>query len=140
MGLDFTLKSNAKAVQAATEEAIEEALEAVGSQAEGYAIALVPVVTSNLKQSITHEVDMDEHAAIIGSDVEYAPYVEFGTGIFADNGQGRQTPWVYQDDKGKWHYTRGQKPSHFLKNAIEPHIDEFKNLIAAILSQLSEGE
>lgn len=53
------------------------ALEAVGLQAEGYAKRLCPVDTGNLRNSITHTADDD--TAYIGTNVEYAPYVEFGT-------------------------------------------------------------
>ena len=53
------------------------ALEAVGLQAEGYAKRLCPVDTGNLRNSITHTADED--TAYIGTNVEYAPYVEFGT-------------------------------------------------------------
>lgn len=53
------------------------ALEAVGLQAENYAKRLCPVDTGNLRNSITHTSDDD--TAYIGTNVEYAPYVEYGT-------------------------------------------------------------
>ena len=37
---------------------------------------LCPVDTGNLRNSITHVVDEQEPAAIIGTDNEYAAYVE----------------------------------------------------------------
>lgn len=39
-----------------------------------------PVSTGNLRRSITHETQSDENTskAYIGTNVEYAPYVEFG--------------------------------------------------------------
>ncbi len=40
------------------------------------------VDTSTLKRSITHEFP-DEHTAIVGSNVEYAPFVELGTSKWA---------------------------------------------------------
>ena len=39
---------------------------------EGYAKKLCPVDTGNLRNSITHVVDEQEPAAIIGTDNEYA--------------------------------------------------------------------
>ena len=39
----------------------------------------VPVDTGRLRNSIAHEIDADGMDATIGSNVEYAPYVEFGT-------------------------------------------------------------
>lgn len=53
------------------------ALEAIGARAETHAKALTPVDTGNLRNSMSHAVSGD--AAYIGSNVEYAPYVEYGT-------------------------------------------------------------
>ena len=64
----------------ATREAILVALEAVGLQAEGYAKRLCPADTGLLRNSITHAVDYaDDMSAYIGTNIEYAAYVEFGT-------------------------------------------------------------
>lgn len=84
---------------------------------ENEAKRLCPVDTGDLRSSITHEVHND--IGIVGTNKEYAPYVEFGTGIFAVEGNGRDTPWSYQDDKGEWHTTVGQKPQPFLETAIQ---------------------
>lgn len=84
---------------------------------ENEAKRLCPVDTGDLRNSITHEVD--DGVGIVGTNKEYAPYVEFGTGIFAVEGNGRDTPWSYQDDKGEWHTTVGQKPQPFLETAIQ---------------------
>ena len=61
------------------ESAIGVALEKIGLLAEGYAQMKCPVDTGNLRSSITHEVDAGEKAVYIGTNVEYAPYVELGT-------------------------------------------------------------
>lgn len=84
---------------------------------ENEAKKLCPVDTGDLRSSITHEVHND--VGIVGTNKEYAPYVEFGTGIFAVEGNGRDTAWSYQDDKGEWHTTVGQKPQPFLETAIQ---------------------
>ena len=47
----------------------------------------VPVDTGNLQDSITYEVNGNE--GVVGTNVEYAPYVEFGTGLFSSQGDGR---------------------------------------------------
>lgn len=60
------------------ESAISVALEEIGLLAENYAAKKCPVDTGNLQGSITHEVDVD-NAVYIGTNVEYAPYVELGT-------------------------------------------------------------
>ena len=58
------------------DSAIGVALEEIGLLAENYAAKKCPVDTGNLRGSITHEVDADDNAVYIGTNVEYAPYVE----------------------------------------------------------------
>ena len=53
------------------------ALETIAQRAEGYAKARCPVRTGRLQGSITHVVE--DTTAVIGTPVEYAPYVELGT-------------------------------------------------------------
>ena len=49
----------------------------------------------------------------------YAVFVEYGTGIYNMNGDGRQTPWVYYDDYiGQWVTTQGQAPKMFMGNTL----------------------
>ena len=136
---DFSLTSNREQVEEATDEAIEIALEAVGLQAEGYVQLLTPVDTGNLRNSFTSEVAMgddDGDAVYIGTNVEYAPYVEFGTGIFADNGQGRQTPWVYYDERlERFVYTHGRKASHMLQRGMEENLDEYRAIFESSLAE-----
>lgn len=61
------------------DSAIGAALEEIGLLAEGYAAEMCPVDTGNLRASIAHEVDAGGNAVYIGTNVEYAPYVELGT-------------------------------------------------------------
>lgn len=103
------------------------ALEKCGLTAEGYAKLLCPVVTGNLRNSITHQVDISELLCRIGSASEYAAYVELGTGIYYPGG--RQDPWVYQDAKGNWHLTHGQRAQPYLKPAVADHVPEYKAMI-----------
>lgn len=81
-----------------------------------------PSKTGYLRRSITHEINNNE--GIIGTNVEYAPYVEFGTGLFATEGNGRQTPWKYQTADGQWFTTKGQHPQPFLGPALENNKNE----------------
>lgn len=58
-----------------------------------------PVDIGTLRDSITSE--WDEREGRIGTNLEYAPYVHQGTGIYAINGDGRQdVPWRYQGAEG----------------------------------------
>ena len=61
------------------DSAIGAALEEIGLLAESYAARKCPVDTGNLRGSIAHEVDAGDSAVYIGTNVEYAPYVELGT-------------------------------------------------------------
>ena len=79
--MSIEITDNSKEVSAAIEAAILRGLEKCGLVAEGYAKKLCPVDTGNLRNSITHVVDEQEPAAIIGTDSEYGAYVELGTGI-----------------------------------------------------------
>ena len=72
-------QDNTKQVVQGISSAIGVALEKVGLVCEGYAQQLCPVDTGNLRASITHAVSPGEKAAYIGTNVEYAPYVELGT-------------------------------------------------------------
>ena len=107
--------------------AILRALEQIGQAAEGYAKDLCPVDTGNLRNSITHVVDEADEAVYIGSNTSYAPFVELGTGIY--NPEGRQTPWWYQDENGKWHWTRGAQAQPFLKPAATDHGQTYRNIL-----------
>lgn len=127
MNLEIT--DNSKEVSGAIHAALLRGLEKIGLVAEGYAKKLCPVDTGNLRNSITHVVDEQEPAAIIGTDNEYAAYVELGTGIYAEGGGGRPTPWVYQDAKGNWHYTRGNKAQPFLKPAAADHAIQYRKIL-----------
>lgn len=127
--MSVEIHDNSKEVSAAIKEALLRGLEKIGLVAEAYAKKLCPVDTGNLRNSITHVVDEQEAAAIIGTNNEYAPYVELGTGIYAEGGGGRPTPWVYQDAKGNWHYTHGNKPQPFLKPAVQDHKDQYRQIL-----------
>ena len=112
--------------------AVMRALERIGSQAEGYAKDLAPVAKEKggtLRNSISHKVAEDEKTVYIGSNIKYAPYVELGTGIYAEGGGGRPTPWVYQDAKGNWHWTRGNPAQPFLAPAVKDHLQTYRNII-----------
>ena len=125
--MTVNFKDNSGAVLSAFHSAVEKALEECGLVAEGYAKKLAPVDTGNLRNSISHKVDPEEPAVYIGSNTEYAAYQEFGTGIYTEGG--RDTPWVYQDEKGNWHWTRGNKAQPFLKPAVADHARQYRQII-----------
>lgn len=72
-------EDNTEEASRGIQRAIDRALEEIGLAAEGYAKRACPVDTGNLRNSITHAVESGEKAVYIGTNVEYAPYVELGT-------------------------------------------------------------
>lgn len=131
MSVKFT--DNSDQVKAEMQAAALRALEKCGLTAEGYAKKACPVDTGNLRNSITHAVDSGEMAAYIGTNSEYGVYVEMGTGIYAEGGGGRPTPLVYQDAKGNWHRTHGNKPQPFIKPSVANHGGTYKKIIESEL-------
>lgn len=120
-------ESNRQEIMQEFEKAVARALERCGSQAEGYAKDLCPVDTDALRSSIRHKVDAQQKNAYVGTNVEYAPYVELGTGIHTPGG--RKNPWRYKDTEGNWHTTNGQEPQPFLKPAVADHAQTYRNII-----------
>lgn len=95
-----------------------------------------PKDTGALRRSIASRIEEEPDGAIIGvvfTPLEYAPYVEYGTGLFAEE-QGRMdVPWNYQDDEGNWHSTSGQKPQPYLRPALKENREK-------IIRLFKEGE
>lgn len=117
MGGEIKLKINSGLVSQASDIQIARALEKIGLKAEGYAANLTPVGTpestgipgyigGTLKNSMTHKVV--GKAVYIGTNVEYAPYIEYGT-------------------------SRGIKPKHMIKKAVTEHTEEYKDIVKKYL-------
>jgi HK97 gp10 family phage protein len=98
---------------------------------EGEAKQLCPVDDGYLRQSIAYRVESSgtQIQGVVGTTVEYAPYVHQGTGIYAVNGDGRKDRWSYQDEKGQWHSTIGQKPQPFLEKALDNNKEEVEKIL-----------
>ena len=99
--MSYTYKDNTDEVLAALERAKKRGLDAIGLAAEGHAKKETPVDTGRLRNSISHATD--DEAAYIGTNVEYAPYVELGA--------------------------RGRPGVHMLQRAAAEHADEYKQLM-----------
>lgn len=107
--IDF--HSNVNEIINLKDGAVERALEAIGIQAEGYAKMKCPVDTGRLRNSITHAQEGDD-TEILGTNVEYAPYVEFGH----RSPGGRHVP--------------GQP---YFEPAVQDHIPEYKRIVEEYL-------
>lgn len=90
-----------------------------------------PKDTGALRRSIKSKVEADENTVngSVFSPLEYAPYVEYGTGLFAENGNGRKTGWGYEDDKGEKHFTKGQHPQPYMRPALNENREKIIELI-----------
>lgn len=98
-------EDNREAAKAMISQAIASSLEEIGLTAEGYAKRKCPVDTGRLRNSITHQVDAGERSGKvrIGTNVEYAEYVELGT------------------------YRQREQP--FLKPAAADHTSTYKGIV-----------
>lgn len=106
------------------QDKIPRILETMGLVAEGYAKRLCPVNTGNLRNSITHDSDMSDQSAVIGTNVEYGKYVELGH---------RQDPGRYVPAIGKRLVADYVAPQPFLRPAVEDHKSEYKNIAESIM-------
>ena len=143
-GINFKVMSDmSHTIIAQLELAEARTLETIGLKAEKYAKALCPVGTvestgkkgyrgGTLRNSITHKVSND--SVSIGSNVEYAPYVELGTGPNFDP----PPEWEkFTTTKGAGIKKGGYvKPRKFLQPAIANHLEEYKMIVKAELKHL----
>ena len=111
---------------------LKKALGKACALAEGEAKKKAPKDNGELRRSIASKVDENsgDLVGVVYTPLEYAPYVEFGTGLFAEDGNGRKdVPWCYEDDKGEWHSTRGQKPQPYLRPALHENRDNILRIL-----------
>ena len=99
------------------QETGEAFLEEVGGELESQVKQNTKVDTGKTKGSWEHVVNAEKMEVQIGSRYKNALWEEFGTGIYALNGDGRKTKWVYRTEDGKFHTTVGKKPRRALYRA-----------------------
>lgn len=149
------------------EKAMQAALEAVGGQCVSHVVQILTAdayqhsvswyARTGALKKFTHELHMDEKAVYVGSDLNYAPYWEYGTGEY---GGGRPGYWVFVPGGGGGgpgggkiytleqakqvmailqskgidaHITKGIKPVHMLQRAVEDYSDEYKAIMEQYL-------
>lgn len=111
----------------ADEAEIEKALGKACALVERSAKEKAPRDNGELRRSITSKVENNE--GIVFTPLKYAPYVEFGTGLFAEEGGRKDVPWCYQDDEGEWHSTSGMKPHPYMRPALEENREEILSIL-----------
>lgn len=104
------------------------ALQEAGEIVRKDAVLNCPVQTGRLRGSIT--VNVEGNTAEIGTNVEYAPCVEFGTGAKGDKSVAHTTrkSWRYYSG-GQFFTTSGHAPQPFLVPAFKNNRDKIKQLI-----------
>ena len=123
-GLDEVLNSLGKLADTTN---LEGALGKACAIVEASAKKKAPKDSGNLRRSITSKVENNE--GIVYTPLFYAPYVEYGTGLFAESDGRTDVPWNYQDDKGNWHSTSGMKPQPFMRPALYENREEILRIL-----------
>lgn len=123
---------------AALDDAETKILTMIGLKAERYAKKLCPVGTEEstgvkgyrggtLRNSIAFLVDAagENKTLEVGSNVEYAPYVELGTGPhFVPPPEWER----FESEKGKGVGKAYVKPRPYIRPAIEEHREEYQRI------------
>lgn len=88
--------------------------------------ALAPADDGSLRDSIEMKM-LGKYNAVVSVGVHYAIYVEHGTGIYAENGNGRRTPWTYFSTKlGRYVTTEGMRAQPFWGSAVDAGREYFE--------------
>lgn len=130
----FEFEDNSRQVINQMHDVSETAMEAACLVVEASAKSLTPVgISGELRDKLDHLVKQQGSNVIgqVGSPLDYAIYVEFGTGEFAENGAGRKGGWSYQTPDGKWHFTYGQPPKKFLRTSFRNNKENIKQIIGS---------
>lgn len=130
---------------------LTQALRDCGKQATADMRSNVPVDTGNLKRSIRYRVVRTAEGPQLriyanatsfnsksGSNVKYAEFVEYGTGIYNQHGDGRQTPWivnaVVHGVERTW-TTRGNVAQPFIRPAMAKFRSRFRRMRPYVLEE-----
>ena len=110
---------------------IQKALGKACALVERAAKQKAPKGNGELRRSITSQVE--DTQGVVFTPLEYAPYVEYGTGLFAENGGRKDVPWHYKDDEGEWHSTNGMQPRPYLRPALNENREEIIKILQEAL-------
>jgi HK97 gp10 family phage protein len=120
---------------------VKKTMEKATLMVHAQAKLLAPADTGNLRESIHQEVKTTSNSVEgrVFTNVQYAPYVEFGTGIKGNGSYPyklkdiklsyRNTPWVYTPDGGEtFYYTKGQVAQPFMYPALKQNEKAIKEM------------
>lgn len=115
----------------ASPQKLERSMGTACALVEAAAKKKAPKDNGALRRSITSEVKAEggDIVGVVSTPLEYAPYVEYGTGLFAESGGRKDVPWHYKDDKGEWHTTSGQHPQPYMRPALDENREQITRLL-----------
>lgn len=128
--MSIKFEDNSIKIEEELKDRIIAFLEEIGGEVQAKAQRNCRVDTGQTRDSFQHRVDESEQLVAIGSDYENAIWEEFGTGEFAQHGDGRKGGWYYMKD-GVLYHTFGKKPRRMLQRAI----DESKAQIVSVAKE-----
>lgn len=130
-GLDEVLESLDSLV---SEEELVNKMKRACALVERAARQNAPKGNGTLRNSITSKVDTMAGDVIgtVYTPLEYAPYVEYGTGLFAEETGRKDVPWSYQDERGEWHTTSGMPPQPFIRPALNTNREKIKEILGSV--------
>ena len=123
------LKKKLKATEEQIKQGVENGLRQLASEMKQMEQDIIDsniggdgtyVRTGKLKSSITimpirYSNNIIE-ISVVPKGCNYAIYNEFGTGIYASDGNGREDGWVYQIAPNEFRFTRGLPPKYFVRD------------------------
>lgn len=115
------------------EEKIEAGISKACALVEREAKQKAPKRSGELRRSITYRVE--GLRGEVYTPLEYAPYVEFGTGLFAEKGGRTDVPWFFVDDEGQSWITSGQKPQPFMRPALDDNRQKIVEVIGEAIGK-----
>lgn len=146
---DIIFEDNTVKVIAAIENAVDKFLLEAGAELESQVTRNSRVDKGQTRSQWAAKLDKGNNQIIVGNPLENAVWEEFGTGEFAVNGDGRQTPWyvpvdgylgtkkptyngqvivVYGKNGKKFFKTNGKRGTRAFekaKNTVKPKIDKY---------------
>ena len=131
-----------RTLEANADKILQKALIEGAMMIQGTAKLLCPVDTGQLRNSIV--VAPLPRGAVIGTNLEYAAHVEYGTGPAGATAGGQKTykskGWRFKDHvTGKWVHSNGQAPQPFLYPAVVMSEERVKKHIASKISEALKG-
>lgn len=134
---DFTFESNVPEAKSRLQTAQRAGLLAACLTVEKYVKEYSRHKTGSTRDSYGHELVEDGEALLgaIGSDEMNAIYEEYGTGEFAENGDGRKGGWVYYDPAGQqFIFTYGKEPNKPMRRGFNVARSEVQQMIGEAYS------